>query len=87
MVRERGYQYFDWNVTSGDAGETESKDQVVKNVISGVKRNKISVVLQHDIKDFSVDAVPEIIEWAFANGYCFDTLTEAGPIVHHAIGN
>ena len=87
MVRERGYQYFDWNVTSGDAGETESKDQVVKNVISGVKRNKISVVLQHDIKDFSVDAVPEIIEWAFENGYCFDTLTEAGPIVHHAIGN
>ena len=87
MVREKGYQYFDWNVTSGDAGETESKDQVVKNVIAGVKKNKISVVLQHDIKDFSVDAVPEIIEWAFENGYCFDTLTEAGPIVHHAINN
>lgn len=87
MAQEKGYQYFDWNVTSGDAGETTDKDQVVKNVINGIKKNKISVVLQHDIKDFSVDAVPEIIEWAFENGYCFDTLTKAGPIVHHAINN
>ena len=87
MVQEKGYQYFDWNVTSGDAGETTEKDQVVKNVINGIQKNKISVVLQHDIKDFSVDAVPEIIEWAFENGYCFDTLTKDGPIVHHAINN
>jgi peptidoglycan/xylan/chitin deacetylase (PgdA/CDA1 family) len=87
MVQERGYQYFDWNVTSGDAGGTKSKAQVVKNVISGIQSNKMSVVLQHDIKDFSVNAVPEIIEWALENGYCFDTLSQTGPTVHHSINN
>ena len=29
----RGLQYYDWNVSSGDAGETTSTDQVYQNVI------------------------------------------------------
>ena len=58
-VEERGFRYCDWNVSSGDAGGTTSTSQVVANVIAGIKDNNVSVVLQHDIKNFSVDAVME----------------------------
>ena len=46
-----------------------------------------SVVLQHDIKDFSVDAVERIIQYGQANGYTFEKLTPASPKAHHGVNN
>ena len=86
-VTSMGYQYFDWNVLSGDAGETTSTEQVVKNVIDGISSHNISIVLQHDIKGFSVDAVDEIITWGLCNGYTFLPLTPSSPTAHHGINN
>lgn len=83
----RGYQYCDWNVSSGDAGGTTSTAQVVQNVIDGIQSHNVSVVLQHDIKSFSVDAVEEIIQWGLANGYTFLPMTSTTPMVHHGINN
>ncbi len=40
--------------------------QVICNVINGIKGRNISIVLQHDIKKFSVDAVEEIIQWGLS---------------------
>lgn len=74
---EKGYVYFDWNVSSGDAGGgSTTKDQVVEEVIRGVKSRQNSIVLQHDIKGFSVDAVEEIIIWGLENGFTFKSLDE-----------
>ena len=86
-VQNRGYQYFDWNVASGDAGETTETETVVSNVISGIKQHKVSIVLQHDIKSFSVDAVEEIIQWGLENGYSFLPLHYNSPAAHHHINN
>ena len=86
-VTAMGYQYFDWNVLSGDAGETTSTEQVVKNVIDGISSHNVSIVLQHDIKGFSVDAVDEIITWGLSNGYTFLPLTPSSPTAHHGINN
>ena len=86
-VQNRGYQYFDWNVSSGDAGETTSTDKVVENVISGIKSHNVSVVLQHDIKEFSVEAVEKIIQWGLDNGYTFLPLNYNSPPAHHHINN
>ena len=86
-VEEAGYRYFDWNVVSGDAGNPIPTAQVVKNVISGVKKNRVSVVLQHDTRKFSVDAVEEILKWGLENGYTFLPLTEDSPTIHHHIKN
>lgn len=73
-VTARGLLYCDWNVSSGDANSKPiSTEQVVQNVISGVQSHNVSVVLQHDIKDFSVNAVEQIIQWGQANGYTFLT--------------
>lgn len=82
-----GFQYFDWNVSSGDAGGTTSTEGVVNNVISGVKNKSYSVVLQHDIKKFSVDAVEEIIIWGLNNGYTFSALNMTSPAAHHGVNN
>lgn len=86
-VVEAGYQYFDWNVDSNDAGGAYTSYQVYKNVISGVKNKKTAIVLQHDIKGFSIDAVEDIILWGLNNGYTFLPLQPNSPGCHHGINN
>ncbi|MBQ2982392.1 MAG: polysaccharide deacetylase family protein [Lachnospiraceae bacterium] len=83
----RGYLYCDWNVSSGDAGGAKTKEEVANNVINGMKRNDVSIVLQHDIVKFSVDAVEKIIVWGLANGYTFLPMDETTPMYHHRPNN
>ena len=71
---DMGYVYFDWNVTSGDAA-------------AGCSENTVNVVLQHDIKGFSVDAVAQIINWGRNHGYTFKALDETSFTAHHEIAN
>ena len=86
-VEERGFKYFDWNVTSGDAGGAKTADKIYNNVINGVRGKAYSIVLQHDIKGFSVNAVERIIIWGLNNGYTFAPLTENSPTVHQHVNN
>ena len=86
-VENRGFAYFDWNITSGDAGGTTTAAGVYQNVINRVIKNGNSVVLQHDIKGFSVSAVENIIKWGKANGYSFKKLDKNSFAAHHGINN
>ena len=82
-VEERGYTYFDWNVSSGDAGDTTSADVVYRNVIDGIKAQEVSVVLMHDSLDYTVSAVERIITWCLENGYVLLPLDHDSPTAHH----
>jgi peptidoglycan/xylan/chitin deacetylase (PgdA/CDA1 family) len=84
-VTQRGYIYFDWNVLSGDADGAKTKEQVFSNVTSTLKND--SIVLQHDTKGFSVDAVEDIIKYGLKNGYTFSALNEKSPTARHRINN
>ena len=86
-VEAQGFRYFDWNVDSYDAGGATTADQVFNNVVNGCKGNRWSVVLQHDIHGFSVDAVERIIQWGLANGYTFKAMTMDSPGCHHGVNN
>ena len=86
-VEDQGFQYFDWNVSSGDAGGATTADEVFENVVSGVNGKKTSIVLQHDIMNFSVEAVERIIIWGLQNGYTFKALTPNSPTCHHPVKN
>lgn len=86
-VTARGFRYCDWNVSSGDAGETTDTQQVVANVIEGCKNHNVSIVLQHDIKGFSVNAVEQIIQWGLSEGYTFLPITDTTPLVQQKINN
>lgn len=86
-VEDMGFQYFDWNVDSNDAGGAKTADKVFENVINGVKNRSVSIVLQHDIKGYSVDAVERIIQWGLENGYTFLPLKSSSPGAHHGVNN
>ena len=86
-LHDMGYQYYDWNVDSYDAGGAKDADSVVELVKRGVQEQNISIVLQHDIKKFSVDAVEDIIKWGLRNGYRFLPLDPTSPNAHHGVQN
>lgn len=86
-VQDAGFQYFDWNVDSDDAGKAHKKETVLDNVVQAVSQNRVSLVLQHDVHSYSVDAVEEIIVWGLNNGYTFAPLNENSPGMHHSVYN
>lgn len=86
-VQDAGFQYFDWNVDSNDAGGARKYREVRDNVIEGLLKQPVSLVLQHDIHPYSVDAVEEILQWGLENGYTFKPLRENSPGFHHKIQN
>lgn len=87
MMEDLGYRFYDWNVSSGDAGETNETSEIVENIINGCAGRQWSVVLQHDIKDYSVAAVEQVIIWGRQNGYSFRALDMSSPDAHHGINN
>ena len=86
-VTNRGLTYFDWNVLSGDAGETTDPNQIFANVVNGLKPSGASIILQHDTKDFSVAAVENIIQYGLDNGYAFAKLDAGSFTAHHGVSN
>lgn len=86
-LNEMGYKYYDWNILSGDAGETTDPNVIVKNVTNAIKENKENMVLMHDIKPYTVDAIERIIHYGLTNGYTFAPITMDTKEVHHSINN
>ena len=86
-MENMGYRYFDWNVSSGDAGETTVTSQVAENIIAGCSGKTAAVVLQHDIKNYSVNAVETVLIWGTSNGYSFEALDMTSYEAHHGIAN
>ncbi|MDO4746932.1 MAG: polysaccharide deacetylase family protein [Candidatus Saccharibacteria bacterium] len=86
-VESRGFTYFDWNITSGDAGGIYTADGIYERVTGSLKPGGSSVVLQHDIKGFSVDAVERIILFGKENGYIFAKLDNTSFTAHHGVNN
>jgi len=86
-VVERGYNYFDWNISSGDAGSTTSAKGVFNNVKNGLSKARGNVVLMHDIKSYTANAIEDIIQYGLKNGYEFRKLTYGTKPTRHGINN
>ncbi len=86
-MTDMGYQYFDWNVISGDAGGTNKTKVIIETIEEGCQEHTASVILQHDIKDYSVAAVEPVIKWGLENGYTFRALELDSPNAHHGLNN
>ena len=56
------------------------------NVTSSL-RDSYSIVLQHDVKSYSVDAVEAIIQYGLTHGYHFAPLDVTSPGAHQRINN
>lgn len=70
---DRGWNYSDWNVSSGDGcADPPSSDVIAQMIIEGCRENDVSVVLSHaELKDSSRAAMPIVIETLQQEGYTF----------------
>ena len=86
-VLKRGYKYFDWNINSGDAGVTTNPLEEVSLVTSKLSKEKENVVLMHDIKTHTKEALRDIIRYGKENGYTFLPLTMDDDILTQKVNN
>ena len=87
-MTNRGYVYFDWNMSSGDADGKGTTEKIINNVLNHVDSCSAQcVILFHDYKPTTAAAIDPILKELVARGYDFDTLSESGPIVHAKIKN
>lgn len=87
QLEQMGFQYFDWNVSSGDSG-TKDTQKILNTLISETQKRECAVVLAHaETREFSLNAVEDFIIWALENGYRFMTIDETSPRMHHTVAN
>jgi peptidoglycan-N-acetylglucosamine deacetylase len=79
-MKEDGYQYFDWNVSSTDAAApVQEKDMIIDSVLSASRDKQSIIVLMHDntYKTTTVEALPIVIKRLLAAGFHFEKLTKS----------
>lgn len=89
QVVDKGYVYFDWNITSGDADKGGSSAQKIINNCRKVPNSNAVIVLMHDSveKRSTVEALPEVIAYYKAAGCKFAAITESTPPAHQRVAN
>lgn len=89
LVQSKGYQYYDWNVSSGDAaGHGIAAESIIEQSNAGTG-DKI-MLLFHDAygKDTTVEALDKVIKHYKKEGYVFKPITKgASYVCHHGINN
>ena len=76
-LRDRGLQFFDWNVSSTDAAETTlDADIIISNTLLYLSGHQNAIILFHDspAKTTTVEALPHIIQALKSRGYTFKPL-------------
>ena len=84
---ERGFKYYDWNISSGDAEGTTEASGVYNNVINNLKKDRANMILMHDIKPYTRDALRQIIKFGKENGYTFEKITMDTPMITQNVNN
>ena len=85
-VQARGYQYYDWNGSSGD-GAVRTTEQLVNQATSFHDNNIILLSHDSETKDTTVEALPKIIEYYQSQGYVFKALDLNSYVAHHGVNN
>ncbi len=87
-VHEKGYEYYDWNVSSGDAsGNNVAVSKIVKNSTSSSANSIVILMHDTDAKDTTVEALPEVIEYYQNKGYVFKGIDDSSYTCHHSVNN
>jgi peptidoglycan/xylan/chitin deacetylase (PgdA/CDA1 family) len=88
QVLNKGYQYFDWNVSSSDASTNTADVNTIVSSSTSATTDKL-VILFHDSapKTTTVEALPQIIEHYKKAGYDFKGLDMTSYAAHHGVNN
>ncbi len=83
MLR-RGYTFFDWDVSAGDATKNSTAASVLNNILNGVHENGRNIVLMHDTSGQTLKALESAIIYFKNKGFAFDRLTnEIEPVTFY----
>lgn len=86
-VGEKGYVYFDWNCSNGDADGANTVQKQLNYCSQFPKSASRVIVLMHDTKETTLEALPQIIEYYQSCGMTFDILTPFTTPIHHNVLN
>lgn len=86
-LAEKGIQYYDWNISSGDAVASGLATQtIIQNCTKGLERYGSAMILMHDAaeKHTTVEALPVIIEYGMKmEDTVFLPITEETTLIQH----
>ena len=89
IVREvdaKGYKYFDWNVCVEDAGacayKKDKRSCVINYFKTYLRPNRNNIVLMHDIKQYTANALEEMIVYAKERDYIFKPIDDTTEPIH-----
>lgn len=86
-LAEKGIQYYDWNISSGDAVASGlSTRTIIQNCTKGLERYGSAMILMHDAagKHTTVEALPVIIEYGMKmEDTVFLPITEETTLIQH----
>ena len=81
-MERRGFTYYDWNASSGDSSSNITAASAYDNAMAKSNTTGRLILLMHDTKKASVDALPRIIDKYKELGFSFDRLyNDDKPIV------
>lgn len=89
-MTSKGYKYFDWNLSSGDASNIKyNAEGIYNNVVRNLKQNQLNMVLMHDLgnKYSTLNALRNIIKYGKDHGYSFEKITYDTPQIRHSVNN
>ena len=85
---DEGYQYYDWNISSGDAGSDDMPAAtIVDNSCQEGWTNIMLLMHDTDAKNSTAEALPKVIEYYKERGYEFCAIDRDSYAVHHGISN
>lgn len=87
-VLRKGYQYYDWNCSIGDAeGENVPVDKLIENATEADDSNIVILAHDTDDKDTTVEALASIIEYYLQQGYQFRAIDDESYYAHQSLHN
>ncbi len=83
-LKSKGYEYYDWNVSSGDASGSKVSVSKIVNSSIGYSYDNINL-LMHDLagKTTTAQALPQIIEHYLSRGYEFRAIDDNAFAPHY----
>lgn len=87
-VVNKGFRYYDWNLSSGDAaGGRPTANTIYNNVVNSLRKDRVNMVLMHDIKTYTRDSLRDIIRYGKNNGYTFEKITMDTTMIKQKVNN
>lgn len=85
---KNGYQYYDWNVSSGDASGNNVPVPKIIAESTNSKQNNINLLMHDtDAKNTTIQALPKIIEHYRSQGYIFKAIDDSSFVPHQHVNN